>query len=195
MKVCSICKTEKPLSEFYARSDYPEKRHSHCKLCAKTHHGPKYRANHKTDIKAWHAQHYIEKQDEIKARNSAWQKANLESSRARVARHRAKDVEKARRKTRESARRWYAKHKPKSVANGKRYVLLKQKRMPSWANQQYIADMYMLAALVSEATGIKYHVDHIVPLRGKKVCGLHVEHNLQVIPASENLQKGERFSI
>jgi hypothetical protein len=63
---------------------------------------------------------------------------------------------------------------------------------PTWANNDIISSMYHLAAIYSEALGEKFHVDHIVPLQSKLVCGLHVEHNLQIIPAKDNLSKHNR---
>jgi hypothetical protein len=56
-----------------------------------------------------------------------------------------------------------------------------------------IAAKYMEAAALSEATGVEHHVDHVVPLRSKLVCGFHVAHNMEVMPAADNIKKGNRF--
>jgi len=52
-----------------------------------------------------------------------------------------------------------------------------------------------LAKWCSKVTGIQYEVDHIIPLQGKKVCGLHTANNLQVIPMSDNRKKNNQFHI
>ena len=75
--------------------------------------------------------------------------------------------------------------------NRKRHV---RQATPTWANQFYIEEIYTLAKLRTELTGIPWHVDHIIPLRGKLVCGLHVETNLRVIPALENLRKNNSYA-
>lgn len=56
-----------------------------------------------------------------------------------------------------------------------------------------IKDIYLECKRISTETGVQHHVDHIVPLRGKTVSGLHVHWNLQVLPAHENIKKSNRL--
>ena len=68
--------------------------------------------------------------------------------------------------------------------------------IPSWDRE--LTDLAMLEAahvakLRRDATGIDWHVDHIVPLVGLEVCGLHVWNNFQVIPAVINVRKANRL--
>lgn len=52
-----------------------------------------------------------------------------------------------------------------------------------------------LAHRRESTTGIKWHLDHVVPLRGKLVCGLHVWYNWAVIPAKINIKKGNSYAV
>lgn len=58
--------------------------------------------------------------------------------------------------------------------------------------QWMIQEIYSLARLRTDVTGVPHEVDHIVPINGKDVCGLHVPHNLQVLTQAENRSKGNR---
>jgi len=53
-------------------------------------------------------------------------------------------------------------------------------------------EAYCLARQREKCTGFKWHIDHIIPLNGENVCGLHVWNNLRVIPAVLNLSKGNK---
>jgi hypothetical protein len=74
---------------------------------------------------------------------------------------------------------------------------LKLKATPSWANKEEIASKYRLAAYFDFISGgfVKHHVDHIIPLKHNKVCGLHVENNLQILIAQDNLSKHNTFEV
>jgi hypothetical protein len=64
---------------------------------------------------------------------------------------------------------------------------------PAWADLKAIRRIYRMAAQISKESGTAHHVDHIVPLKGRKVCGLHVEYNLRIIPAFENRSKSNKL--
>lgn len=112
-----------------------------------------------------------------------------------------------------NALQWQAKNKERSYNNIKKWnktdkgraagnfysakrKIAKEKRTPSWLSEDdwwMIEQAYKLAVLREQMTGIKWHVDHVVPLRGKTVSGLHVPWNLQVIPATDNIKKGNKY--
>ncbi len=65
---------------------------------------------------------------------------------------------------------------------------------PSWADLEKIKSLYNVAQYLDWISGgfVKHHVDHIIPLRGKNVCGLHVEDNLQILIDKDNLRKSNK---
>ena len=71
----------------------------------------------------------------------------------------------------------------------------KLQRTPSWLTKEDLAeieDIYRMAKRRSEVEGIEYHVDHIIPLQGRNISGLHVPSNLQILRATENLRKSNK---
>ncbi len=83
----------------------------------------------------------------------------------------------------------YHKHLGKKVAKARKRDQAKLKRMPSWLTKEQIKAIELM--YVNRPEG--YHVDHIVPLQGENVSGLHVPWNLQYLPARQNLVKSNRF--
>jgi 5-methylcytosine-specific restriction endonuclease McrA len=67
---------------------------------------------------------------------------------------------------------------------------------PNWLTRRQkseIRQLYQIAITMTQTTGEQYVVDHIVPLRGEEVCGLHVPWNLRVITQEENLKKSNKL--
>lgn len=99
-------------------------------------------------------------------------------------------------KTKLAIKKYYKNNTSKIIANVIKRGLAKIQRTPPWLNSSHMAEIESIYEYCSalRQTGLDYHVDHIVPLRGDSVSGLHVPWNLQVIPGSENMSKGNRFN-
>jgi hypothetical protein len=107
----------------------------------------------------------------------------------------------------------YEKYKEKHLAQKKEYRALNKgkinalcaarkkvikQRTPKWieiTEKFFISEAYELAALRTKMFGFSWNVDHIIPLQGKIVSGLHVSNNLQVIPAIENIRKKNKYEV
>jgi hypothetical protein len=94
---------------------------------------------------------------------------------------------------REKALEWKKNNRARATANQIMRQISISLATPTWVNREEFFPYYVEAERLSMSTGTKYHVDHIVPLKGKTVCGLHVPWNLQVIPAIENVRKSNFF--
>jgi 5-methylcytosine-specific restriction endonuclease McrA len=88
---------------------------------------------------------------------------------------------------------WLRENRALIAAHANKRRALRLNATPPWADLDAIAEFYREAARLTRETGTRHVVDHIIPLRGKSISGLHVETNLRVITESENLRKSNRF--
>ena len=103
-----------------------------------------------------------------------------------VSKHNSKYIE--REKKRKKKYRKENLEKRRSINNyyGRLYKVRKKQACPKWANLEKIKQIYLNCP-------VGYHVDHIIPLTNKNICGLHVEYNLQYLTALENQKKPNKF--
>lgn len=145
----------------------------------------KYYAANAEEIKRKRREKYVVNREKenigAKERSAVWRKLNPDKVKAHKA---IKDA--------------YKKANPhKSAALLAKRRAAKKHRTPSWLTPDQlwmIEQAYELASLRSKTTGFAWHVDHICPLQGKDVSGLHVPWNLQVIPWRDNLSKGNKMT-
>jgi hypothetical protein len=102
-------------------------------------------------------------------------------------------AERNRDRTKAAARRWYQ----RNLAHARLQLAISQasrrQRRVLWANQEAIAAFYAKAALLTRTTGRIHVVDHIIPLKGRTVSGLHVENNLRIVERFENARKSNKW--
>ena len=153
--------------------------------------GAIYRANNPEKRLAnsykWRAQN----KERVLSQERARRAANPEQIRKRSRAHYRKNREKEALRMKQ----WRADNKGlvNAFTGQRRAAILN--RTPAWltgCDRWIIKQAYELAALRSKMFGFPWHVDHVIPLRGKMVSGLHVPLNLQVIPGAENILKGNR---
>lgn len=149
-----------------------------------------YEANRekaKARMKDW----YESNREKALAQSKAWKQENRE---VRLAKKKIYD-RKNREKQLLKMKAWRQENPDKKNALSAKHRAKKLQATPPWLTKldlDHIA-MFYEAAADQKQYGLDCHVDHIIPLQGKEVCGLHVPWNLQVLPASENISKGNRL--
>lgn len=98
---------------------------------------------------------------------------------------------------REKGKEHYQNNKAEYLYYSRTRKASQKQRTPPWLSKEQkkkILAFYREAKRLYEETGVKYHVDHIVPLQGEFVSGLHVPWNLQLLTEYENISKNNSFN-
>jgi len=169
----------------------------------------KYREENRSKIVAWHKdyeeknrehrafyrkKYYEENKAHIVAKGLEYAKANPEKTAAKAKKYRQAHYE----KLADAAKIYRKKNRALFNHHAIKRVAAHLQRTPAWLtdfDKLKIKCLYQVAAMRTRESGQAWHVDHIIPLRGKIVSGLHVPSNLQVITAAENRQKKNAYVI
>jgi len=172
-KTCSRCCNTFPIEQFSKAKGNKDSLSNSCKACQK-----QYRLDNKERQKVYFSVYYQNNKEKKDKQSSDYVNRNRDKINT-YSRDYAKTI----------------RHKRNAYAM-KRYAQGKN-CTPPWLNKEQLSQIenfYWLATDLRVITGQEYHVDHIVPIQGKNVCGLHVPWNLQVLPSDINIAKSNKFN-
>lgn len=133
---------------------------------------------------------WLHDNERIRAKNRRYYAANADTVNAQKREYWAANAD----RMKEANRVWREKNRHvvrQLSAERKRHIRV---ATPPWADRAAIRAVYAEAERLTVETGIQHHVDHVIPLRGKLVCGLHVHNNIRPLPSTDNIRKKNKFS-
>jgi hypothetical protein len=147
-----------------------------CKICHRAY-GRTYRQNNPEKEKEHHKKYRKNNKEKVKERQKKYCQDNQE-------------------KVKEQQREYQQNNKGKVNASTAKRRAARLQATPKWVSKEQLLEIkgfYIEAARRTEETGIKHHVDHILPIQGENVTGLHVPWNLQILTAEENRKKSNKI--
>tara|TARA_B110000093_G_scaffold118694_1_gene127107 strand:- start:193 stop:765 length:573 start_codon:yes stop_codon:yes gene_type:complete len=187
-KVCTKCSETKELTEFHKDKNRSDGLVNACKVCKRLA-AKKWSADNADRVKANGSAYYVVNKERLNANSRQYSKDNKDS----LSLVKKEWSDNNREKVRASNAKWQASNKGIKNTNTAKRRAAKLQRTVSWSNPEAIKAIYAEAAQLTIDTGIIHHVDHRVPLQGETVSGFHHEDNLQILTASENLSKSNKF--
>jgi len=177
MKQCTRCNSIKEYKDFNKRSLAPDRLTNYCKSCIS-----------ELKVKSW---------QKVKPNPTARPKTSKNCKNCNCSFFDISRTQTAIVCSKSCKASLYGKRHPAKVnaRNAKRYAK-KILASPPWLTKEHfkqIEEFYILAQKLEQETGIKHHVDHIMPLQGELLSGLHVPWNLQILTATENIKKSNKI--